>query len=91
MPRRVLEFQPTPNPNAVKCILDGPIRDPERGPASYRAAPPGEADPLAAALFGVPGVVGLLINGDWITVNKAPEAEWKAVRAGVSRVLAERE
>ena len=38
MPYRVTNFQDTPNPNAVKCLLDRPIRDPGRGPGSYRTA-----------------------------------------------------
>lgn len=91
MPLRVKSFQPTPNPNAVKCVLDRAV---VREPLSYRSAPaPGEGadegERLAAALFTVPGVVGLLLNGDWVTVNKAPDAEWSSVKEGVRRVLAE--
>lgn len=88
MPYAVKEFQSTPNPNAVKCVLDRVIRAQERAPASFRSAADARSDPLASALFAVPGVVNLLINEDWITVNKNPKADWKTVKAGVSRVLA---
>ncbi|MBL8745238.1 MAG: NifU N-terminal domain-containing protein [Phycisphaerae bacterium] len=88
MPYTVKEFHQTPNPNALKCILDRVIRERELGPASYRTAAAAGEDPVAAALFKVAGVTNLLINEDWITVNKDPKAEWKAVKAGVSKALA---
>lgn len=92
MPVLVREFQPTPNPNALKCILDGvgtstdAATEPVR---SYRSAPaqgtPG--DPVARALFAVPGVAGLLIASDWITVNKTPEASWSSIKPAVKAAL----
>lgn len=88
MPYTVREFQSTPNPNAVKCVLDRAIRERELGPGSYRSAEAARSDPTAAALFAIPGVTNLLINEDWVTVNKSAEADWKKVRAEVSRVLA---
>lgn len=81
----VREFQPTPNPNALKCVLNAPLPDPTR---SFRAASEATGHPLAEALFAIPGVTGVLLFGAWITVNKSPEADWKSVRAGVQRVLA---
>jgi len=85
MPYVVVEFQSTPNPNAVKCVLD---RSPAPGgPRSYAAAPDPAVDPLGAALFGVEGVTNVLIHDGWITVGKAAGTEWKGVKAGVRRVL----
>lgn len=86
MPYRVLEFQDTPNPNALKCVLDrqlpadGAIR-------SYLSPAAAASDPLAASLFTIPGVVGVLINPAWITVSKSQDAPWKQVKAGVAKVL----
>jgi hypothetical protein len=88
MPFTVTEFQPTPNPNALKCILDKAIREREQGPGSFRSAESAASDPVAAALFAVPGVTNLLINENWITVNKDARAEWRPLRAEISRVLA---
>lgn len=85
MPHRVTEFQPTPNPNALKCTVTPRIPDP---PRSFRSPEDAASDPLAAALFGVEGVCGLLINGDWITVNKRAEVEWTSIKQGVQEVLA---
>lgn len=90
----ITSFQPTPNPNALKCVLDRPIT---RAPVSYRsaadlaneapAADPSDAHRLAPALFAVPGVAGLLFNHDWVTVNKAPQSDWSEVKAGITRAL----
>ena len=84
----VLSFEPTPNPNALKCILDRPISS---GPRSFLDAAAAEADPVARALFSVEGVACLLMNGGWMTVNKRPEAAWPPIKAGVKRVLREAE
>ncbi|MBC7835284.1 MAG: NifU N-terminal domain-containing protein [Phycisphaerales bacterium] len=84
MPYAITRFDPTPNPNALKCILDRPISD---RPRSFRSAAEATSDPLAAAIFAVPGVTNLLLNGDWLTVNKSSESEWKPVKAGVQAAL----
>lgn len=83
---RITKYQATPNPNALKCFLSSPISD---RPRSFRAASEVGEDALAASLFAVPGVAGLLLSGDWMTVNKAPDADWPAVKKGVERALAE--
>jgi hypothetical protein len=88
MPYHVRAFQPTPNPNALKCSLDHAIT---RKPRSYfnPAEAAAASDPLAQSLFAIPGVTNLLINNDWITVSKSPEADWKPIRAAVEQVLRE--
>jgi hypothetical protein len=90
MPYTVRAFQPTPNPGALKCILDRAIT---RSPRSYFNAAQAQAaaDPLAQRLFAIPHVTNLLINADWITISKSPEADWKPIRAEVERVLREAE
>jgi len=84
MPLRVKSFQATPNPNAVKCVLEGRL-DP--APRSYFKAEEAASDPLASSLFAIPGVTNLLLQPDWITVGKAPDADWKPIRAAIERVL----
>jgi hypothetical protein len=80
----VREFQATPNPNAVKCLLDHPVVGGQR---SYFDAASASGDPLATLLFAVEGVTNLLIHGDWITVSKKPEADWRRIKGEVKRVL----
>jgi len=80
----VTEFESTPNPNAVKCWLDKPISS---HPCSFLNREMAEADPLARALFEEAGAVCVLFNGDWVTVNKSPEASWPQVKERIKRVL----
>jgi hypothetical protein len=85
MPYRVLKYQTTPNPNALKVLLDGEISD---RPRSFRTVAEGDGDALASRFFAITGVTSLLFNGDWFTVNKSPEAQWPAIKKGVERELA---
>lgn len=85
MPFRVVKYQATPNPNAVKVMLDKPITD---RPRSFRNADDVNGDALAARFFAIEGVTGLLFNGDWFTVNKDPSADWGPLKKAVERELA---
>jgi len=84
MPFRVLEIQPTPNPNAAKFILDRPVSE---QPTSFLTAASAAGHPLAERLFGVSGVTSVLLLGDFVTVNKSPDVKWDDVVAGVQVVL----
>ena len=81
---RVLEIQPTPNPNAAKFILDRPVSE---QPTSFLNAASAVGHPLASRLFTVPGVTSVLLLGDFVTVNKSPEAKWDDIVAGVQVVF----
>jgi hypothetical protein len=85
MPFVVSEVQPTPNPNAAKFILDRAVSE---QPTSFFNAGAAKDHPLASKLFDIPGVSSLLLLGDFITVNKQPEADWKEIRRRVQAVLA---
>lgn len=80
----VTQFQSTPNPNAVKCILDRPLPEPAR---SFRKAEEAAADPLGAALFSIPGITGVLLSGGWLTVNKSPDSDWPKIKKSVQDAL----
>lgn len=84
MPYHVTHFEPTPNPNAVKCWLDRPI---SQGPRSFLNAEAASADAIARALFDDAGATTVLLNGDWLTVNKPPAADWTTVKADIKRIL----
>ncbi len=82
----VSEVQPTPNPNALKFIVEGTISD---KPLSFFNAAAGKNDPLASRLFEIAGVSSLLILNDFITVSKTPDAGWKSITPAVKKVLAD--
>lgn len=85
MPFGVNEIQPTPNPNAAKFILDREIAD---RPTSFFNSDSARDHPLATKLFAIPGVSSLLFLGDFITVNKSPDADWDHIARQVRQVLA---
>ena len=81
----VSEIQPTPNPNALKFILDRAV---VAQPTSFFNKEQAVDHPLAMKLFAIPGVSSLLLLGDFITVNKTPEVPWKDIANAVEKVLA---
>lgn len=83
-PLQVVSVEGTPNPNARKFVLD---RVAFEAPAGFRSADAAAGHPLAARLFAVPGVCGVLLLGDFVTVSKTPEATWRAVAPAVRRTL----
>jgi hypothetical protein len=86
MPFDVREIQPTPNPNAVKFVLDRPITD---GPVSFLSAEQAVSHPIAQQLFAIPGVTSLLLLGDFVTVNKDAAASWATIKRKVKQVLSQ--
>lgn len=86
MPFRVEGFRSTPNPNAIVCLVQPSPGDAIR---SYAARPDPDDDPLAAALFDIPGVTRVMIQPTFITVNKAPATPWPPLRAAIERTLAD--
>ena len=82
----IKRFDTTPNPNALKCILDRRISE---GPRSFLNAEMAADDPLARTIFEIEGVTNILMNGDWITISKSADADWKSVKSEVMRVLGE--
>lgn len=82
---KVLESQPTPNPNARKLVLDRQI-SPE--PLSFRSADEAKGHPLASSLFAIDGIIAVLLLHDFVTINKSSEARWADITSKAKRVLA---
>ncbi len=85
MPFHVLDVQTTPNPNALKFILDTRCSE---STISFLSPQQGIDHPLAEKLFAIRGVASLLLLGDFITVNKASSASWTDIRPAVEATLA---
>ncbi|MCP5057687.1 MAG: NifU family protein [bacterium] len=65
----------TPNPESIKWMISAELA-PTGVTAHFREPVDTEVSPLAATLFGVPGVVGVLIGSNFVTVTKQAEPEW---------------
>jgi hypothetical protein len=98
MPLRVGAYQTTPNPLALKCVVEGGAMPGtgREGLRSYTNKAGARGDELAMAFFDVAGVRNVLIHASkeadqpgWISIGKAPEAAWKPIKAGIERVLAQ--
>ncbi|HYO07989.1 MAG TPA: NifU N-terminal domain-containing protein [Tepidisphaeraceae bacterium] len=83
---RVVEIQPTPNPNALKFVLDRPVSE---QPISFFNQAAAAGHPLATELFAIEGVSSLLLLGDFITINKSSEARWADITPKAKVVLAQ--
>lgn len=88
MPQPKITVQGTPNPDAAKFTVDRTLV--EGGSSrSYFDSDTAAGDPLASALFRVPGVESLLIAEDFVTVTKAPSASWDILVPEIERVIRE--
>ena len=79
----MIRFEKTPNPNALKIVQQTPIAD---GIRSYRS-PDNADDELSRSVFAIEGVRSLLINGNWMTVNKADDANWGPIKSAIEEIL----
>ncbi len=79
-----VRFDTTPNPNAIKCVLDAP-----RAGAIVSAGSVAEAggDAQAVALLGIPGVTRVLLHTAFVTVSKSPEASWTPIKREIRKEL----
>ena len=84
-----IEYSPTPNPNAMKFVLQRKVVD--SGSRSYSTRFEAMGDPLGEALFEIPGLTSVFVMADFITVTKEPAAAWEevvpAVVAAIRRAL----
>ena len=88
MPYVVREVQPTPNPNALKLLLDHEI---SVEPVSFRTAKAAAGHEVARRLFEIKGVVAVLLLHDFVTINKSSKARWADITSRAKRVLAKAE
>jgi Fe-S cluster biogenesis protein NfuA len=71
-----LEF--TPNPNALKYVLDDHTLLP-RGSASFSDKASAESSPLAKRLMAIPGVASCMIGLNFVSVTKSDEGDWEVL------------
>jgi hypothetical protein len=84
-----IEFQETPNPHALKCVVEPwpagfAFEHPTR---SYRSAAEAAGDPLASKLLAIPGVGNVLVREGWFTIGREAGAAWKTIRPAVEQVV----
>jgi Fe-S cluster biogenesis protein NfuA len=81
-----IQTEATPNPATLKFL---PGRDVLPGePRDFRDADSATLSPLADALFAVPGVNGVFLGSDFISVTKQ-DADWAHIKPAVLGVIME--
>jgi hypothetical protein len=86
MPKPTVKFEPTPNPQAGKFTVGRTLVEGRRG-HTFDSAQAAAGHPLAEALLREPGVRSVFVVADFVTVTKAPDADWKTLAPRVSAVL----
>ncbi|MBI4395654.1 MAG: NifU family protein [Elusimicrobia bacterium] len=82
---KVVDVQGTPNPEALKFVLDGQIV--ESGARSFEDPASGQKDALAAAVFGAGEVSSVFYMDRFVSVTKEPEANWEDLRPKVIQAI----
>jgi Fe-S cluster biogenesis protein NfuA len=83
----IVRIEPTPNPNALKFIVDQPLLD--VGSRSYTHQEAASEDPLAAKLFGIPEMESVFYMSNFVTVSKTNLGNWDAIVDQVRTILNE--
>ena len=79
-----LEF--TPNPNTLKYSVNRQLLD--KGAVNFvKAEDVGVRSPLAAKLFAIPGICGVMLGRDFITVTKTEDGDWDVVHKTTSETI----
>ena len=82
-----VEVQPTPNVNALKFVVNRRLTAGRS--QTYRTAEDAAASPLAASLLAIPGVVQVFVLNDFITLTRAPGADWGPIVEQAERLIRE--
>lgn len=76
-----IQTETTPNPATLKFL---PGRDVlAEGSANFRDAESAKDSPLATRLFAIPGVEGVYLGADFITVTKAMARDWTELKPAI--------
>ena len=77
-----IQTETTPNPATLK-FLPGETVLGQAGTADFKAADTAANSPLAQRLFAVPGVTGVFLGSDFVTVTKAETTPWDQLKPSV--------
>ncbi|MGE0722994.1 MAG: NifU family protein [Alphaproteobacteria bacterium] len=82
-----IQTETTPNPATLKFL---PGRDVmPSGTADFASPEAAKRSPLAERLFAVEGVTGVFLGSDFVTVTKAADQEWYALKPSILGVIME--
>lgn len=81
-----IQTEATPNPATLKFIPGETVL--QSGTRDFRTVEEGASSPLAKRLFEIPGVTGVFLGSDFISVTKE-EGEWQHLKPSILGVIME--
>jgi Fe-S cluster biogenesis protein NfuA len=82
-----IQTEQTPNPATLKFLPGREVMS--RGVIDFTTPEDAEASPLARRVFAVDGVTGVFFGTDFITVTKAADQDWYALKPAVLGAIME--
>jgi len=82
-----LMIQSTPNPNALKYVLNIPVKT--EGKVTYKNVDEAGNNPMARALFTVPNVKEVYFFDNYVTVTQDGNADWEAIEEQIKTIILE--
>jgi Fe-S cluster biogenesis protein NfuA len=83
-----IQTELTPNPATLKFLPGRSVID--SGTANFTdAAVAAARSPLAERLFGVGGVTGVFLGGDFVTVTKEEDSDWYQLKPAILGIIME--
>lgn len=83
-----IQTEATPNPATLKFLPGKEVM--QSGTADFRDADSARAtSPLASRLFEIPGVTGVFLGYDFVTVTKQEEPDWQHLKPAVLGAIME--
>ncbi len=80
-------IQSTPNPNALKFVLNIPVKT--EGKVTYKSEAECTHNPLAAAIFTVPCIVEVYFYDNYITVTQDGNVDWEDIEDQIKKIILE--
>ena len=82
-----LMIQSTPNPNALKFVLNIPLKN--EGKVTYKSADQCVHNPMAKALFTLPNITEVYFFDNYVTVTQDGNVDWDAIEDQIKNLLLE--
>ena len=89
MMKTQLMIQSTPNPNALKFVLNTPVKT--NGNWTYKSAKECATNPLAGAIFALdPHVKEVYFFDNYITVTQDGDVDWEGLEGKIQKTVLEK-
>ena len=77
--------QSTPNPNALKFVLNVPVKT--EGKVTYKNASACRYNPMAAALFAIPNITEVYFFDNYVTVTQDGHGNWDQIEEQIKKII----